>query len=43
MTLPGNPIFVALDTVDLAAALRTAETVKPYVGGVKLGLEFFMR
>ncbi|MCZ6764086.1 MAG: orotidine-5'-phosphate decarboxylase [Alphaproteobacteria bacterium] len=42
MTLPGNPIFVALDTVDLDAALRIAETVKPYVGGIKLGLEFFM-
>jgi orotidine-5'-phosphate decarboxylase len=36
-----NPIFVALDTTDLDYALVLAERVRPYVGGLKLGLEFF--
>jgi orotidine-5'-phosphate decarboxylase len=36
-----NPVFVALDTTDLDQALRLAGTVKPHVGGLKLGLEFF--
>ncbi len=35
-----NPIFVALDTPDLERALALAEAVKPYVGGLKVGLEF---
>ncbi|MDE2181788.1 MAG: orotidine-5'-phosphate decarboxylase [Alphaproteobacteria bacterium] len=35
-----NPVFVALDTPDLARALAIAEAVKPYVGGLKVGLEF---
>jgi orotidine-5'-phosphate decarboxylase len=39
--LPENPIFVALDTVDVAQAAAWAEAVRPCVGGVKLGLEFF--
>jgi orotidine-5'-phosphate decarboxylase len=39
--LPENPIFVALDTPDLAQAAAWAEAVRPCVGGVKLGLEFF--
>lgn len=37
-----NPIFVALDTPDLAAALALARQVRGHVGGLKLGLEFFM-
>ena len=35
-----NPIFVALDTPDLSRALAIARAVKPYVGGLKVGLEF---
>lgn len=35
-----NPIFVALDTPDLDRALALAGAVKPYVGGLKVGLEF---
>jgi orotidine-5'-phosphate decarboxylase len=35
-----NPIFVALDTPDLSRALEIARAVKPYVGGLKVGLEF---
>ena len=36
-----NPIFVALDTPDLARARDLADAVRPHVGGLKLGLEFF--
>src|SRR5262252_5644177 len=36
-----NPVFVALDTPDLGRALAVAEAVKPFVGGLKIGLEFF--
>ncbi|MEQ1866904.1 MAG: orotidine 5'-phosphate decarboxylase / HUMPS family protein, partial [Micropepsaceae bacterium] len=36
-----NPIFCALDTVALPEALAWARAVKPYVGGLKIGLEFF--
>jgi orotidine-5'-phosphate decarboxylase len=35
-----NPVFVALDTPDLKRALAIASAVKPYVGGLKVGLEF---
>jgi orotidine-5'-phosphate decarboxylase len=35
-----NPIFVALDTPDLERACAIAASVKPYVGGLKVGLEF---
>lgn len=35
-----NPIFVALDTPDLARAVAIAKSVGPYVGGLKIGLEF---
>ncbi|HTQ13654.1 MAG TPA: orotidine-5'-phosphate decarboxylase [Rhizomicrobium sp.] len=35
-----NPVFVALDTPDLAKALSLAKSVKPHVGGLKIGLEF---
>ena len=37
-----NPVYVALDTPDLARAERIARAVAPHVGGLKLGLEFFM-
>jgi orotidine-5'-phosphate decarboxylase len=36
-----NPVYVALDTADLATALGLARAVAPHVGGIKLGLEFF--
>lgn len=36
-----NPVFVALDTTDLNRARDLAAQVKPHVGGLKLGLEFF--
>jgi orotidine-5'-phosphate decarboxylase len=37
-----NPIYVAIDTGDLARAETLARAVAPHVGGLKLGLEFFM-
>jgi orotidine-5'-phosphate decarboxylase len=41
-----NPVFCAVDTVDLAAAARLIRSVaggpRPAVGGIKLGLEFFL-
>jgi len=36
-----KPIFVAIDTPDLARAKELAEAVRDEAGGVKLGLEFF--
>jgi orotidine-5'-phosphate decarboxylase len=35
-----NPIFAALDTPDLSRALELARTIRPHVGGLKVGLEF---
>jgi orotidine-5'-phosphate decarboxylase len=40
MTEKPNPIFVALDTPSLDVASALAARVGPYVGGLKLGLEF---
>lgn len=36
-----NPVFVAIDVADIAAARALLASVAPHVGGVKLGLEFF--
>ena len=36
-----NPIYVAIDTPDLEYARSLAARVAPFVGGLKLGLEFF--
>ena len=36
-----RPIFVAIDTPELAQALAIAEAVRGHAGGLKLGLEFF--
>ncbi|MGH9594290.1 MAG: orotidine 5'-phosphate decarboxylase / HUMPS family protein, partial [Bryobacteraceae bacterium] len=36
-----NPVFVALDTPDVEHALALARKVRPYVGGLKIGLEFY--
>jgi orotidine-5'-phosphate decarboxylase len=37
-----RPVFVALDTPDLEKAKAIASRVKTHVGGLKLGLEFFV-
>lgn len=37
-----SPIYVALDTPDIARAKAIANRVRHHVGGIKLGLEFFM-
>jgi orotidine-5'-phosphate decarboxylase len=37
-----NPVFAALDTTDLGRARALARLVGPHVGGIKLGLEFFL-
>ncbi len=39
--MSANPVFVALDTTDLDYARELAERVRPDIGGLKLGLEFF--
>lgn len=36
-----NSIFVALDTPDLPKALSLGAAIKPHVGGLKIGLEFY--
>lgn len=36
-----SPVFCALDTTDLNKAVAWSNAIKPYVGGLKLGLEFF--
>ncbi len=38
-----NPIFCAIDTPDLAAAESLVAAIAPHVGGIKLGLEFFLK
>lgn len=37
-----NPIYMALDTTDLAGGVALVKEVAPYIGGIKLGLEFFL-
>ena len=37
-----NPIFCALDTTDAEAAAALAHALKSAIGGIKLGLEFFI-
>ena len=41
MTVPDNPICVALDTPDVARAAELAAAVAGHVGFLKVGLEFF--
>ena len=41
MSPRANPVFVALDTTDLDQAKSLAARLKPHIGGLKLGLEFF--
>ncbi len=40
--MSANPVFVAIDSSELAAAEALARSVAPHVGGLKLGLQFFM-
>lgn len=37
-----TPLFVAIDTADLAQARALAQAVAPITGAIKLGLEFFV-
>lgn len=41
MPAPRERVLLALDVPDLAAALRLASAVSPWVGGFKVGKEFF--
>jgi orotidine-5'-phosphate decarboxylase len=41
LAVPENPVFCAIDVESVPAALTLARTIAPYVGGLKLGLEFF--
>ena len=36
-----NPIFCAIDTSDIEIATNLISKLKPHIGGIKLGLEFF--
>ena len=36
-----NPIYCAIDTSSIDDALRMIDEIQPYIGGIKLGLEFF--
>ena len=36
-----NPIFCAIDTSDIDEAEALIDQISPYIGGIKLGLEFF--
>jgi len=40
-TTTQNPVFCALDTTDVGKALTWARAIKPHVGGLKIGMEFF--
>jgi orotidine-5'-phosphate decarboxylase len=42
MNPSSNPVYCAIDTNDLARAEELAIQLHDYVGGIKLGLEFFM-
>jgi orotidine-5'-phosphate decarboxylase len=39
--IPANPLFVAVDTPELARATQVAAALADVAGGLKLGLEFF--
>jgi orotidine-5'-phosphate decarboxylase len=41
--MSANPVFVALDTVNVGEATTLASRLQEEVGGIKLGLEFFTR
>ena len=39
---PASRIFVSIDTPEIASARGLAESLADTVGGIKLGLEFFV-
>ena len=39
--MTNNPIFCAIDTNKIETATSLVNQIKPYIGGIKLGLEFF--
>jgi orotidine-5'-phosphate decarboxylase len=39
--LTNNPIFCAIDTSNIETATNLVSRIKPHIGGIKLGLEFF--
>ena len=36
-----NPIYCAIDTSDTEQAIALIEKIRPFIGGIKLGLEFY--
>ena len=46
MRTRANPVYCGIDTIDLAQATKLIQSIaggpKPAVGGIKLGLEFFL-
>ena len=36
-----NPIYCAIDTSNIEEAINIIKEINPYIGGIKLGLEFF--
>ena len=36
-----NPVYCALDTVQVDEAVSVAQQILPYVGGLKIGMEYF--
>src|SRR5580698_883074 len=46
MKNPANPVYCGIDTTELEGAARLIQSIagapKPAVGGIKLGLEFFL-
>ena len=46
MKTRSNPVYCGIDTIDLAQATKLIQSIaggtKPAVGGIKLGLEFFL-
>ena len=36
-----NPIYLALDTSNIQESISMIEQVSPFIGGIKIGLEFF--
>ncbi|MDA9864892.1 orotidine-5'-phosphate decarboxylase [Pelagibacterales bacterium] len=39
--MTNNPIYCAIDTSDTEQAIALIEKIRPFIGGVKLGLEFY--
>ena len=36
-----NKIFFAVDTKNIEQAIKLSSQLKPYIAGIKIGLEFF--